>query len=60
VTQPPSDDDVRNPSRYADEDPAARDAWLAEGAAQLAATLRAAGPDATVWAPVPGETAGVG
>jgi uncharacterized protein (TIGR03083 family) len=30
--------------------------WLAEGAAQLADMLRAAGPDAQVWTPVPGET----
>ncbi|MFE2379142.1 maleylpyruvate isomerase family mycothiol-dependent enzyme [Streptomyces sp. NPDC059398] len=32
-----------------DDDPAALDAWLAAGAARLAATLRAAGPDAGVW-----------
>jgi uncharacterized protein (TIGR03083 family) len=57
ATQPPSDDDFRDLSRYADEDPARLDAWLAEGAAQLAATLRAAGPDAPVWTPVPGESA---
>ncbi|MER7887121.1 maleylpyruvate isomerase N-terminal domain-containing protein [Streptomyces fimicarius] len=31
------------------EDPAALDAWLAEGAAATAAALRAAGPDAEVW-----------
>ncbi|MFE1950600.1 maleylpyruvate isomerase N-terminal domain-containing protein [Streptomyces sp. NPDC059524] len=31
------------------EDPAALDAWLAEGAELLAATLRAAGPEQPVW-----------
>jgi uncharacterized protein (TIGR03083 family) len=57
ATQPPSDDHFRDLSRYTDEDPAVLDAWLAEGAAQLASTLRAAGPDAPVWTPVPGESA---
>lgn len=52
ATQPPSDE-WRDVSGQADEDPAALDAWLAEGAAQLADTLRAAGPDATVFTPVP-------
>ncbi|MGH3980285.1 MAG: maleylpyruvate isomerase N-terminal domain-containing protein, partial [Pseudonocardiaceae bacterium] len=56
ATQPPSDDHFRDLSGYTDEDPAVLDAWLAEGAAQLADTLRAAGPDAEVWTPVPGET----
>jgi hypothetical protein len=32
--------------------------WLVEGAAQLADTLRAAGPDAQVWIPVPGGVPG--
>lgn len=53
ATQPPADD-WRDVSRYAGEDPAVLDAWLAEGAAQLSDTLRTAGPDATVWTPVPG------
>ncbi|MFH8437053.1 maleylpyruvate isomerase N-terminal domain-containing protein [Streptomyces sp. NPDC018007] len=33
-----------------DDDPAALDAWLAEGAAATVAALREAGPDAEVWA----------
>ncbi|MFJ5288665.1 maleylpyruvate isomerase family mycothiol-dependent enzyme [Streptomyces sp. NPDC088348] len=33
----------------ADDAPEAMDAWLASGATRLAATLRAAGPDAVVW-----------
>jgi uncharacterized protein (TIGR03083 family) len=57
ATQPPSDDRFRDLSGYTDEDPAGLDAWLAEGATQLAATLRTAGPDAPVWTPVPGGTA---
>ncbi|MGH4012934.1 MAG: maleylpyruvate isomerase family mycothiol-dependent enzyme [Pseudonocardiaceae bacterium] len=57
ATQPLPDEQVRDVSGYADEDPAVLDAWLAEGAAQLTDTLRAAGPDAEVWTPVPdGET----
>ena len=56
ATQPLSDEQVRDVSGDTDEDPAVLDAWLAEGAAQLADTLRAAGPDAEVWTPVPGET----
>ncbi len=58
ATQPPSDDDFRDLSGYTDEDPAVLGPWLAEGAAQLADTLRAAGPDAQVWTPIPGETSG--
>jgi len=34
------------------EDPAAVGSWLAEGAAQLAATLREAGPSTPMWTPV--------
>jgi uncharacterized protein (TIGR03083 family) len=56
ATQPPSDDHFRDLSRYTDEDPGVLAPWLAEGAARLAQTLRAAGPDAEVWTPVPGET----
>ncbi|MGH3915009.1 MAG: maleylpyruvate isomerase family mycothiol-dependent enzyme [Pseudonocardiaceae bacterium] len=58
ATQPPSADHFRDLSGYTDEDPAVLAPWLAEGAAQLADTLRAAGSDAEVWTPVPGETAG--
>jgi uncharacterized protein (TIGR03083 family) len=36
------------------EDPAAVGTWLAEGAAQLAATLREAGPGVPMWTPVTG------
>ncbi len=56
ATQPPSDDQLRGLSGYTDEDPAVLGPWLAEGAAQLADTLRAASPDAEMWTPVPGET----
>lgn len=53
ATEPPSDEEVRDVSRDGAEDPAALDAWLAEGAGQLADTLREAGPDVRVWAPIP-------
>jgi uncharacterized protein (TIGR03083 family) len=56
AAQPPSDEQVRDVSRHRDADPAVLNAWLAEGAAQLAETLRDAGPDAEMWTPVPGET----
>ena len=56
ATQPPSDQQHRDLSGYTDDDPAVLSAWLAEGAAQLAETLRAAGPDAQMWTAVPGET----
>lgn len=38
------------------DDPAILGPWLAEGAAGLAQTLRAAGPGMPVWTPVPGGT----
>jgi uncharacterized protein (TIGR03083 family) len=50
----PEPDDVRDLSAYGDEDPAVVGPWLAEGAAALADALRAAGPDAPLWTPVPG------
>ncbi len=56
ATQPPSDKQLRDLSSYTGEDPAVLGPWLAEGAAQLAGTLRAAGPDAQMWTPVPGKT----
>jgi uncharacterized protein (TIGR03083 family) len=56
ATQPLSDEQVRDVSGHTDEDPAVLDGWLAEGAARLADTLRAAGPDAELWTAVPGET----
>lgn len=58
ASQPPPDDHFRDLAPYADEDPAVLDPWLAEGAAQLADTLRAAGPDAQVWTPMPGHAGG--
>jgi len=50
--------EVRDYSVYASEDPAVIGPWLAEGAAQLADALRAAGPDTRLWTPVPGGSAG--
>jgi uncharacterized protein (TIGR03083 family) len=50
-------EDVRDLSAYGDEDPAVVGPWLAEGAAALADALRAAGPDAPLWTPVPGGSA---
>ncbi|MFD5031428.1 maleylpyruvate isomerase N-terminal domain-containing protein [Streptomyces sp. NPDC058405] len=43
------DDQVPDAEGPGDAEPAALDAWLAEGAEKAAATLRAAGPDAPVW-----------
>jgi uncharacterized protein (TIGR03083 family) len=40
----------------ASDDPAVLGPWLAQGAAELAQTLRAAGPGTPVWTPVPGGT----
>ncbi|MBA2947472.1 maleylpyruvate isomerase family mycothiol-dependent enzyme [Streptomyces himalayensis] len=57
ATQPPSDEHFRDLSGYTDEDPAVLGPWLTKGAVQLADTLRAAGPDAQMWTPVPGQTA---
>lgn len=54
ATQPPSDRELRVLADT-DRDPAELGAWLAEGAARLAGTLRAAGPDAEVWTPIPGK-----
>jgi uncharacterized protein (TIGR03083 family) len=55
--RPPPDDYARDLSAYTHEDPAVVGPWLAEGAARLADALRAAGPDAPMWTPVPGGTA---
>jgi uncharacterized protein (TIGR03083 family) len=52
----PVPEPFRDLSAYASEDPAVLGPWLAEGAAQLAGTLREAGPDAQLWTPVPGGT----
>lgn len=48
-------DDVFSPGP---ETPAALDAWLAEGAAELTGALRAAGPDTPVWTVAPSGVAG--
>lgn len=56
TTQPLPDEPFRDLSAYADEDPAVIGPWLVAGAAQLANTLRDAGPDTQVWTPVPGGT----
>ena len=44
--------DFTDLSAYTREDPAVAGPWLAEGAAQLAAALREAGPDTPVWTPI--------
>ncbi|UYB40678.1 maleylpyruvate isomerase N-terminal domain-containing protein [Streptomyces sp. Je 1-4] len=56
AAEPVSDELVNDVSGATGKDPAAVDAWLAEGAGQLAATLRAAGPQAQVWTVAPGGT----
>ena len=53
---PVQDDQDTGPSLYADVAPAALGSWLAEGAEQLADTLREAGPDVPVWTVAPGGT----
>jgi uncharacterized protein (TIGR03083 family) len=57
AAEPTSDVQLRNLSGYLDEDPASLDSALADGAAQLAAVLRTAGPDAQMWTPVSDGTA---
>ncbi|ASU84094.1 maleylpyruvate isomerase family mycothiol-dependent enzyme [Nocardiopsis gilva YIM 90087] len=54
ATEPACDAQVAD---VTDEDPIVLDAWLAEGAARLAQTLRAAGPDAVVWTVVEDRSA---
>jgi uncharacterized protein (TIGR03083 family) len=56
ATEPVPDEHFRDLSGFTDEDPAVLGPWLAEGAAQLADTLRGAGPQAQLWTPVPGGT----
>ena len=53
---PVPDTDFRDRSAGADEDSAAPGPWLAEGAVELAETLREAGPGTPLWTPVPGGT----
>jgi uncharacterized protein (TIGR03083 family) len=47
--------DFTDLSAYAREDPAVTGPWLGEGAAQLAAALREAGPGTPVWTRSPAE-----
>ncbi|MER5988512.1 maleylpyruvate isomerase family mycothiol-dependent enzyme [Streptomyces sp. NPDC001787] len=54
ATGPVPEDLVNDVSGYADAEPAAMDAWLAEGTALLVDALRTAGPTARVWTPGPG------
>jgi uncharacterized protein (TIGR03083 family) len=54
ATGPLPDEHFRDLSPYAAEKPDTVGPWLTEGAARLAETLRAAGPDAAIWTPVPG------
>lgn len=51
--QPPQDQPFRDLTPYSHEDAGVVGKWLVDGAHQLSDTLRAAGPDATVWTPVP-------
>lgn len=53
---PEDEHHVREFAAYPDEDAAAVGAWLADGAARLAATLRDAGPGTAMWTPVDGGT----
>ncbi|MFE1173583.1 maleylpyruvate isomerase family mycothiol-dependent enzyme [Streptomyces sp. NPDC058773] len=53
ATEPPPDTALRDLPRDTTETPAALAAWLTEGARLLADTLRAAGPDARIWTPLP-------
>ncbi|MGY5123869.1 maleylpyruvate isomerase N-terminal domain-containing protein [Streptomyces nigrescens] len=53
ATEPPPDTALRVLPRDTTEPPAALAAWLTEGARLLADTLRAAGPEARVWTPLP-------
>jgi len=57
ATAPTPDVALRDLSGCADEDPSLLAASLTECAAQLAKTLRRAGPHATMWTPVPGGSA---
>ncbi|MEV6651079.1 maleylpyruvate isomerase family mycothiol-dependent enzyme [Streptomyces sp. NPDC051219] len=49
ATEPVPEDQVPDGLGPGDAEAAALDAWLAEGAEKLAGTLRATGPDTTVW-----------
>lgn len=51
--RPPQDQPFRDLTPYTHEDADVVGKWLVDGAHQLADALREAGPDATVWTPVP-------
>lgn len=51
AVEPVPGDPLDDPAAYAQLDDGALDHWLAEGAAQLGAVLRDAGPDVRVWTP---------
>jgi uncharacterized protein (TIGR03083 family) len=57
ATGPVPDSSYRDLSSYTYEDPDVVGPRLTSGAERLASTLRAAGPDAPVWTPVPAGTA---
>jgi uncharacterized protein (TIGR03083 family) len=54
AAEPPPDTALRDLSGRTNENPARLAASLTEGAAQLAAALREAGPEAQMWCPVAG------
>ncbi|MFK4066553.1 maleylpyruvate isomerase family mycothiol-dependent enzyme [Streptomyces sp. NPDC029674] len=56
ATGPVPDEQVNLVTPEADDDVPALSAWLVEGAAQFADTLREAGPEAEVWTVAPGGT----
>ncbi|MFI6262674.1 maleylpyruvate isomerase family mycothiol-dependent enzyme [Micromonospora sp. NPDC051006] len=55
ASAPLPDTALRDLSGQEDGDPAVLGPWLAEGGVRLADTLRAAGPQAQVWTPLPGR-----
>lgn len=56
AAEPVSDEQVNDVTPDADDDLAALADWLTEGAALLADTLRATGPEVPVWTVAPGGT----
>ncbi|MEU6820754.1 maleylpyruvate isomerase family mycothiol-dependent enzyme [Streptomyces atriruber] len=56
ATGPVPDEQVNLVTPEADDDVPALSAWLTEGAAQFADTLREAGPEVKVWTVAPGGT----
>lgn len=56
ATGPVPDEQVDLVTPEADDDLGTLSAWLTEGAEQFAETLRATGPDVTVWTVAPGGT----